>query len=196
MRIAAFDFDGTVTTGDSFLAFIKFTRGKCALFRAALLYAPLLVAFKLRLYPAPKAKRILFAHFYKGVALSLFDRWGEAFAEQIARAVRPKAAAAIAAHRQAGDVVVIISASMENWIRPWAEAQGIDAVLATRPETDEAGRLTGKFRTPNCSGPEKVNRLLQRFPDRRSYELWAYGDSRGDRALIEFADRGWYDRFK
>jgi HAD superfamily hydrolase (TIGR01490 family) len=196
MRIAAFDFDGTITTEDTFLAFIKFTQGRWPLYRALLLYAPLLIAFKLKLYPAWKAKQILFAHFYRGVPLTLFNSWGESFAEQITRFVRPKAVAAIAAHRQANDVLVIVSASAENWILPWAKAQGFDSVLATQLETDEDGKLTGKFRSPNCSGQEKVTRLLQRFPARRDYELWAYGDSRGDKALIEFADQGWYNRFK
>jgi HAD superfamily hydrolase (TIGR01490 family) len=196
VRIAAFDFDGTITTGDSFLGFVKFTRGKAALCKAALVYAPMLIAFGLKLYPARKAKQKLFSHFYKGVPLTQFNRWGEAFAGQIARHVRPKAAAAIAAHRKANDTVVIVSASVENWILPWARAQGIDIVLATQPETDASGNLTGRFRSPNCSGQEKVNRLQQQFPDRLQYELWAYGDSHGDRAMIEFADRGWYNRFK
>jgi phosphoserine phosphatase len=47
----------------------------------------------------------------------------------------------------------------------------------------------------NCFGQEKINRLLEEFPDRRSYKLIAYGDSSGDKELIDFADKGFYNKF-
>jgi HAD superfamily hydrolase (TIGR01490 family) len=196
MRIVAFDFDGTITAKDSFLEFIKFSKGKRALYSGILLYSPLLLAFKLRLYPAWKAKQALFSYFYKGVSSALFDEWGKSFAKQITTFVRPKAMVGIKAHQQSNDRIVIVSASIAHWIVPWAKSEGIDFVLATLPEIDLSGKLTGKFYSLNCSGKEKVNRLLELFPNRREYELWAYGDSKGDQAMIEFADKGWYNRFK
>ena len=50
------------------------------------------------------------------------------------------------------------------------------------------GRLTGRFLTPNCYGQEKVRRILTLHPDRSAYHLTAYGDSRGDREMLAFAD--------
>ena len=58
------------------------------------------------------------------------------------------------------------------------------------------GKLTGRFLTRNCYGKEKVGRLLQLYPDRKSYRLIAYGDSRGDRELLAFADESHYREFK
>ena len=72
---------------------------------------------------------------------------------------------------------------------------GIESLLATNIEVDSAGLITGKFLSPNCYGREKVIRLLEKEPDRNSYTLFAYGDSRGDRELIEFADKGWFKKF-
>lgn len=57
-------------------------------------------------------------------------------------------------------------------------------------EIDSFGYLTGRFITLNCYGQEKVKRLLEIEPDRKEYILVAYGDSRGDKELLEFADHG------
>jgi phosphoserine phosphatase len=59
-------------------------------------------------------------------------------------------------------------------------------VLATQIEVDSKGKITGKFKTKNCYGQEKINRLLEKFPDRENYLLIAYGDSRGQRFYNKF----------
>ncbi|MDH6355202.1 HAD superfamily phosphoserine phosphatase-like hydrolase [Dysgonomonas sp. PH5-45] len=86
---------------------------------------------------------------------------------------------------------MIISASVENWIRPWSEKNGIDLTLSTLIEVKN-GLLTGLFLSKNCYGKEKVNRLLAEFPNRSDYHLIVYGDSAGDKELIDFADEGYY----
>ena len=186
--VAVFDFDGTITQQDTLLEFIKFSRGKRRFYFGFLLFSPLLVAMKLKLYPNGKAKQRLFSYFYKGTAIEKFNSWCRAFRSEIDKVVRPKALEALKAHRENGDKVVIISASIENWIKPWAEQAGIATVLATKIETDKNNLLTGKFLTKNCYGQEKVNRLLEELPNRSDYRLVVYGDSLGDRELIEFAE--------
>ena len=68
-------------------------------------------------------------------------------------------------------------------------------VLATQAALAH-DRLTGRSLSPNCYGSEKVRRLLQRFPDRQQYRLTAYGDSRGDREMLAFADEAHYKPFR
>jgi len=196
MTITAFDFDGTITTKDTLLTFIKFSKGTWPFLVGFFLYSPLLIAYKLRLYPNWKVKQHIFSYFYKGTSIDQFNQWGAAFSERIAKIVRPRALTAIHTHQQEGCVLVIVSASVENWITPWAAGQGIDRVLATQVEIDQQGKLTGKFLTKNCYGREKVNRILEVFPRRADYKLLAYGDSRGDLDPIEFADEGYYHKFK
>lgn len=195
-EVVAFDFDGTITKGDTFSEFIKFTKGKCAFLFGLLLHAPMLVAFKLKLYPNWKAKQRLFSYFFKGTDRILFDQWGEEFAKRVDGISRIEAIEVIKEYIANGAIVIIISASIENWIKPWALRNGISLVLATCAETDGNGKLTGKFRTKNCNGQEKVNRLLEVFPDRQNYLLFAYGDSAGDRELLRFADCGWYKKLR
>jgi phosphoserine phosphatase len=67
-------------------------------------------------------------------------------------------------------------------------------VLGTQIEVAD-GSLTGRFLTKNCYGQEKVKRLLEQYPDRREYHLTAYGDSRGDKEMLAFADESYYKPF-
>lgn len=71
---------------------------------------------------------------------------------------------------------------------------GFKAVIGTEVELDNQV-LTGRFEGKNCQGAEKVTRLLWHFPDRNNYYLYAYGGSRGDHALIKFADFPYYRCF-
>lgn len=196
MKLAVFDFDGTITTKDSFLEFIKFCKGRRDFAIGFLIYSPIIIAYKLKIIPNWKAKQMVFRHFFKGTPVTVFDKWGQDFSAGIDKMVNPEAHGKIKAHQKAGDTVIIVSASIENWIKPWAEGMGISTVLATQLEIDSNEQITGEFLTKNCFGEEKVNRIMAAFPDRGKYFLEAYGDSNGDKEMLEFADKGWYRRFQ
>ena len=196
-KIYAFDFDGTLTTKDTLLEFIRFAKGSGQMFRGFLLFSPLLLLMKLHLYPNWKAKQQLFSYFFKGMNIDDFNALCTHFAEENKHLLRP---AGIEKVRQAIEeeqaTVLIISASIDNWVRPFFDE--IDKkiqVLGTQIETN-GGRLTGQFTTKNCYGQEKVNRLTALYPHREAYELIAFGDSRGDKELLDFADKGFYKPFR
>ncbi|MDD6211023.1 MAG: HAD family hydrolase [Bacteroidales bacterium] len=194
--IVVFDFDGTITTKDTLPEFIRFSKGNLRAAFAILFIFPVLIALKLKLIPNWKAKQILFTHLYKGISLARFDEWGKNFTGKIDTMVRPAAIETIRKYQQQNATIAIVSASPQNWIKPWAQSIGIKNILATQLEVDKNGKLTGKFRTKNCYGQEKVNRILQAFPQRGEYTLIAYGDSKGDKEMIRFADKGDYNCFK
>lgn len=189
-NIAVFDFDGTLTTRDSFLAFIKWACGPVSYYAGLLSSAPQLILMLLHLYPNWKAKERIFARFFKGWQYSWFRALGEEFASVLDTMRNEATIQRLQEHVERGDTVYIVSASMPEWISPWCSKLGINHVLATEVEVDDNGRLTGRFKTPNCFGQEKVNRLLQAEPHREDYLLTAYGDSRGDRELLALADEG------
>lgn len=194
--VAAFDFDGTITTKDTLLEFIKFSKGSFAFYTGFLLYFPILIAYKIKLYPNWKAKQRMFNHFFGGMKHSHFCLLGEQFADAVETMIRPKALEAIDEHLKNKNTIYIISASITEWVSPFCKKIGITNVLGTDIEVDDQGFLTGKFSSSNCYGQEKVNRLLEKEPERNTYTLFVYGDSKGDKKLIEFADRGWYNKFK
>ena len=196
-KIYAFDFDGTLTTKDTLLEFIRFAKGSGQMFRGFLLFSPLLLLMKLHLFPNWKAKQKIFSYFFKGMNIDDFNALCTRFAEQNKHLLRP---AGIEKVRQAIEeeqaTVLIISASIDNWVRPFFdEIEKKIQVLGTQIETKE-GHLTGQFTTKNCYGQEKVNRLTALYPHREAYELIAFGDSRGDKELLDFADKGFYKPFR
>jgi len=193
--IAVFDFDGTITQKDTLLEFIKFSKGKWRFYFGFIFFSPLFVAMKMKLIPNWKIKQLLFSYFYKGVSIEKFNYWGKEFCSFIDKILHPKAIETLQEHKKRGDKTIIISASIENWIKPWTEKTGVDIVLSTQIEI-ENNLLTGRFLSKNCYGKEKVNRLMAEFPNRNEYRLVAYGNSSGDKELIDFADDGYYNKFK
>ncbi|EDM38242.1 putative protein involved in cell wall biosynthesis, morphogenesis and cell division [Pedobacter sp. BAL39] len=189
--IAAFDFDGTITTRDTLPVFIWHAQKMGKLFLGTLSMIPSLLMFKLKVIPNYHAKEKLFKTFFAGFKLVKFDELSQNFIPTIERLINPEALKKIKWHQEMGHEVVIISASAENWIKPWASKQSIDTVLATQLEVVQ-DTITGKFLTKNCHGAEKVNRLLAQYPDRNDYELYAYGDSNGDTELLALADHAFY----
>ncbi|GAP71455.1 HAD-IB family hydrolase [Candidatus Symbiothrix dinenymphae] len=182
--VAAFDFDGTITTRDSLLEFISFAKGPLVFLWGFLLFSPLLIACKLRLYPNWKAKQRLFSFFFTGMKLHDFNQLCDTFCQQSMHLIRRQAISSIQKHIEKGDSVLIISASIENWVRPFAEYLGISNILCTQLEIDQESCLTGRFADTNCYGAEKKRRLLQLYPHRGEYRLATYGDCKGDKALF------------
>lgn len=191
-KIAAFDFDGTLTTHDTFIEILRYTFGTKALLSGLLRYAPQLVLMKLHLYPNYKAKEKVFSYFFKGMEYVKFSRLCDVFSIQCKYLERRNAMRAVRQQKKEGAEIVIISASVYDWVEPFVYA---DAYLCTEVEVVD-GRLTGRFLTKNCYGQEKVNRLLEKYPDRSTYYLTAYGDSRGDKELLAFADESHYKPFR
>ena len=183
-KIFAFDFDGTLTTRDTLLEFIRYACGTPRFLFGFMLYAPLLVLMKLRLYPNGKAKQKVFAHFFKGMTIEAFDALCQDFARTHHHLLRSEVVRQLEQALSEGAEVLIVSASIDNWVQPFFPKV---KVLGTQIEVID-GRLTSRFLTPNCYGQEKVRRILALHPDRSSYYLTAYGDSRGDRELLAFAD--------
>ena len=196
MKVYAFDFDGTLTTRDTLIAIFRYARGDAFTLLAFVLFSPLLVLMKLHLYPNWKAKQRMFSFFFKGMRVADFDALCSRFAQANRHLLRPKGMDAVAQALREGSEVLVVSASLDNWVRPFfADLQGRLHVLCTRPDVRH-GVLTGKFITRNCYGSEKVRRIKQCFPFRKSYELIAFGDSRGDKAMLEYADKGYYKPFR
>ena len=196
MTIHAFDFDGTLTRRDTLIEFIRYVKGNKEFLIGFLKHLHLLIMMKLGIMPNWKTKRIIFQYFFGGMTLEKFNEYCEKFAKEKASLLRKKGMTAVNKAVMDGDQVVIISASIENWVEPFFRFQVSNNIniIGTKIQVVD-GKLTGRFLTKNCYGEEKVRRLLEQYPDRKEYKLVAYGDSRGDHALLDFADEGHYREF-
>ena len=190
MKLYACDFDGTLTTRDTLIEFIRFACGTPRFILGFLLHAPLLVLMKLGLYDNGKTKQRVFSWFFKGMAIEDFNRLCKDFADCSRHLLRPDVVRLLEQALAEGAEVLIVSASIDNWVRPFFETEDRSreiTILGTQIDIVD-GCLTGRFITPNCYGQEKVRRILALHPDRSAYYLTAYGDSRGDREMLAFAD--------
>lgn len=190
--LALFDFDGTITTRDTLLDFTRYALGTPRFLAGMLRLAPMLLRFKLKQISNTQAKEAFLKNFFAGWPEKNFNQKARKYAlEQIDKIVRHKARERLAAH--AGDAIVIVSASLENWLKPWCQKHGYQLIAGKAALS--AGTISGKLAGPNCFGPEKVRRIEQQFRLSDFKSIYAYGDSRGDKEMLELADRA-YLNFK
>jgi phosphatidylglycerophosphatase C len=191
--VAAFDVDGTLTSRDCVVPFLRRVAGTgtvvVGLARVGHRVVPAL-ARRDRDTLKALASRVAF----RGRAAADIEAAGQAFAVEIERErLRPDVAARVAWHRAAGHDIVLVSASYGAYLRPLGAALGAAGVVSTELVVDRDGRCTGVLVGGNCRGAEKVRRLHawldERHGGREAVELWAYGDSAGDRELLADADR-------
>jgi phosphatidylglycerophosphatase C len=190
--VAAFDVDRTVTTRDCVVPFLRRVAGTVP-------FAARMTLASARILPAvargdrDRAKHDATRIVFSGRRAHDVDATGEAFAALVVRSwLRPDTVARLRWHQASGHEVVLVSASFTTYLLPLGRHLGVDAVLATELAVDEAGLLTGRLVGANCRGVEKVERvhawLRERHGGRANVELWAYGDSPGDRQLLADAD--------
>ena len=145
-QVFAFDFDGTLTTRDTLIAFIRDACGTPRFLFGFLLHAPLLVLMKLKLYSNGKTKQRIFSWFFKGMPLETFDALCQDFAHAHRHLLRSDTVRLLEQALAEGSEVLIVSASIDNWVQPFFPSV---TVLGTQIEVI-GGRLTGRFLTPNC----------------------------------------------
>lgn len=193
--VAAFDFDGTLTVGGSVVPFLVRLRGVWPVLAALLVDLPQLVrAAIVGGQASDEAKEHLFMRLLSGVPVAEVERVGAQFAEShLRRRLRHDTRDRLEWHRKQGHLVVVVSASPECYVRPAAALLGADAALATRLAVG-GDLLTGRYEGKNCRGSEKYARVMAWVRAQgigpAQPVLWAYGNSRGDKRLLEAADYG------
>ncbi len=191
-RLIASDFDGTLTTEDTFLRFIRYAKGDVSFALGFLLNIHFIIMMFMRLLPNGAAKQRVFSYFFKGMSIEMFNQKCHDFAKANMHLLRKGGIDMINKALAEGDDIVIVTASIENWVQPFFPRI---RVIGTKAEVKD-GRLTGKFLSPNCFGGEKVNRLMTAYQYIGDYYIVAYGDSRGDKELLEFADESHFKPFR
>ncbi len=194
-QIAFFDFDGTVTNKDTLLEFIKHQKGSLRFYLGFLLNSPFLIAYKSGIISNQWAKERMLTYFFGKKSVEQFQQQCEDFAGKVIPfLIRVKALKEIRKLQEAGAEVVIVSASAENWVRPWCEKEKVDCV-ATRLEYNN-GFITGKINGLNCYGEEKVRRIQEKYNLSEYAAIYGYGDTKGDKPLLGLASFSFYKPFR
>ena len=192
--IAVFDFDHTLVHKDSLFHFSLFCFGVNKMLKAMFFLFPVLLLNRMGFTSSDKAKTEFMSFFFKGMKETEFREKCVAYSFEIEKILRKEALEKLNWHKNQGHHISIVSASVEDWIKPWALQNGVDTVISTKIEIRN-GKVTGELSTPNCKGGEKVKRFLEQFPKRKEYALYAYGDSEGDKEMLRISDYPFYKKF-
>ena len=181
MRLVIFDLDGTITRRDTLGPYVAgfHARRPWRLWRAARALPALLGFFLGRADRGVLKGALIHAVLGGHTRAELADWTGRFTARVIPRGTHAQALAAIEAHRAAGDVLVLLSASTDLYVPAFGKALGFGPVICSGVRWD-GERLDGRLSTPNRRGPEKTRCLAQlreRYP---GLSTVAYADSASD----------------
>jgi phosphatidylglycerophosphatase C len=180
-RLVLFDLDGTITRHDSFPPFVwgLVARHPLRWLRLPLLALPF-AAFTLRLIGRGTLKGALLRLMLGGLPRSAVAEWARQYATSVVPArVFSEAVATLQQHLQAGDHVVVVSASPDLYVPEIARLLGAHEVFCT-PIRWQDETLDGRLDGPNCRDHEK-DRVLQLLRMRHpGLPVIAYGNSAED----------------
>lgn len=205
-RVIAFDFDGTLTTRDTFVEFMKAYRGAWRWRARMVRLVPVFVAYKLGRVDRHAVKRAVVNAVFAGEPIEHVQERARDFAQNaIPALLRPAGVARfrerVAESAGGGPTTVICSASLSLYLRAFAKGFAVDGgevpVLACELEVDpDTGHCTGRLAGLNVWGPNKVRVLASHFDASKLRIVEAYGDSEGDRQMLEAAETAYWRPFR
>lgn len=192
--VAAFDFDVTMTYRDTFVPFLNRAFGRHKVLATFLRLAPDAVKVMVGLSDRDDFKRLLVHDLFGGMSVKNLREDGFMHAKEIINWLRPDALARIRWHKEQNHRLIMVSASLNLYLEPICKELGFDDLLCTCLSIDHNvfdGGLVGN----NCRGVEKLKRLERLLGDLSCYEIHAYGDSSGDREMLDAANFSYYKTF-
>jgi len=184
----AFDFDGTLIWRDSFPVFLAWRAGPVRCGLGAVRLAPAALAYAIT-HDREHLKQAMVGEFLAGATRDdLCDQADRFAAQRSRRLLRPDAIRCWKRWQAQGARLIIVTASPEFLVAPFARGLGADTLIATRIAFDSSDRATGKLEGPNCRGQEKVVRIKALLGEDVRLDA-AYGDSDGDTQMLQLADQ-------
>lgn len=192
--LALFDFDGTLTHGDTFIKFIRFTNSPIRYWMGILFLSPMLVLYKLGIIRNDKAKQIMFSFYFKNKSYENFIQSGKDFCKDLLpKLIKTEGMEKIKWHQSQQHRVILVSASIKEWVAPWCEKINIEYATTEVEIIDQ--KITGRFSTQNCYGIEKVNRIKSMLNLAEYSTIYAYGDTKGDKEMLSIAQHPHFKPF-
>ena len=141
--VAAFDFDGTITTSDSLREFVRYAVGNVGFVAGVIRAALSLVGALLGTCDRGTTKAHFLTATIGGMRESELRDAAQRYVKgQLTALIRPEMVERVREHQRHGHEIVLVSASPALYLELWAAQLGFDAVLATELEFRD-GRCTG-----------------------------------------------------
>lgn len=191
MNLALFDFDGTLTTRETYGDFMRHAVSPLRRALGTPLFAPMLALYKLGLVSGNRIRRHVAAFGLRGASVAQVHAAGARFAaEHVPPLLRADAMQRLAWHKRQGDTVVLVSGELDFYLAPWCQTHGVELICSRMASRGD--RLTGHYLGAQCVGEEKARRVRERY-DLGAYDAcYAYGDTPEDAAMLALAQRRFY----
>jgi len=187
MNLALFDFDGTLTTEDTFTKFIEIYTPRSKYFFGLFKLFPWILGYKMNLVRGTNIRQKIVKTAFSGMSQQVLEDYGDEFSKcYLDTVLRKDSFKVFKAHIEKGDKVVIVSASLDLYLRSWCKKHDVELICA-EIEFDD-GFCTGNYLKGDCSGPSKASKVKQSFDLSKFDEISAYGDTKEDRELLSLAN--------
>lgn len=184
-KLYCFDFDGTLTYEDTMFLFLKFYN-PIKYYKNFAKHIPLFILLKLKLMDAEKVKKSFVSSILKGqTKVKIEKKAHEFFNKKFPKIFRQNALDFIQNIDRERTDSYIVTASLDIWVKPFAEKLNLP-LLATEAEFVD-GIFTGNFATKNCNGIEKVFRIREAIYGKKYDKTIAFGDTSGDKPMLDWA---------
>ena len=190
-NLALFDFDGTLYPHDSFTGFIFYALRKRHIVKRGLQILPWIQAYYLRLYPAHRMRPKLYASMFKDSDAEEILQLAQGYAQKLLLKLNPKLLEQLIQHQELGHEVVLVSASLDLYLKPVCSYLNIDLICS---EVEiKAGKTTGFYQTPDCSNTQKKISILEKYNLDNYAEIYAYGNSKEDIEMLSLAQQSYFE---
>lgn len=182
-KLAIFDFDKTLYKKDSLLEFTKFCKGKKSFYLGIATLAINLFLMKIGFIKNEKMKKKFILHFFQKDSVKDFIENGKKFSlNEIDKNLNTTIFKKFKQHISENDTVYIVTASCPEWIKPWADVHNVKTIGTELKIIND--KIAG-FKTPNCYGKEKVNRINTMLNLDDFSCIKVYGKGKGDREMLQ-----------
>ena len=190
MNLALFDFDGTLTKVDTFTAFIKQTTPMTRYALGLIRLMPKIFLYKLGKYKGTFMRQDIVEVALKRRSQEELMQKGREFVPFMDSVLRPDIYQKLLDHKAKGDRVLIVSASLDLYLKPWCQKHGVELICSEVKFQKEV--CLGVYSSEDCSGPYKLKKVLEKLAPRDYTKIFAYGDTPEDFELLSIADYKFY----
>lgn len=184
-KLVVLDFDGTIYRGDSLLDFAKFCSKKRYYKSLFAIIFPF-IACKMGLYSRDKMKLIFLRINFSPYTKHLLFEKGHSFFKAHQNKLYTSAVAYIQQSDRTNTRLVILSASSEEWLKPFCEFLDCK-LISTRLHYTPEGNFSGHFEGENCVGMQKLTTLESELVLSDYAEIIIFGNSKSDLLLKQIA---------
>ncbi len=151
---------------------------------------PFFMLYKAGIISAPKMRAIASYVAFSGRKVDRVVAAGEKYVEDVVpKFLREVALSKLSWHKSNGDQIVIVSASLDVYLKPWCIQNGFELICSELEV--ESGKFSGRYVNGDCSCANKPKFLRSKFELGQYERVYAYGDTAEDLAMLSLADEAY-----